>query len=72
MTPKGDLVLSASANQDNPISLGTGNTPIFTIDVWEHAYYLQYKNLRPEYVKNFFEVVNWDTVAKNYQKALKK
>lgn len=72
VTPKGDLVLSASANQDNPISLGTGNTPIFTIDVWEHAYYLQYKNLRPEYVKNFFEVVNWDTVAKNYQKALKK
>ena len=67
VTPEGELVLSSSANQDNPISLGTGNTPIFTIDVWEHAYYLKYRNLRPAYVKALFDVVNWDAVEENYQ-----
>ena len=71
VTPSGKLVLSASANQDNPISLGTGNIPIFTIDVWEHAYYLKYKNLRADYVKNFFNVVNWKAVSENYAKALR-
>lgn len=72
VTKDGELVLSNSGNQDNPISLGTGNTPIFTIDVWEHAYYLKYKNLRPAYVKDFFEIVNWDQVEKNYAKAIAK
>lgn len=70
VTPEGELVLSASANQDNPISLGTGNTPIFTIDVWEHAYYLKYKNLRAAYVDAFFHLVDWNSVNSNYQKAL--
>lgn len=71
VTPDGELVLSSSANQDNPISLGTGNTPIFTIDVWEHAYYLKYKNLRADYVKKLFEIVNWDKVEENYLNAVK-
>lgn len=71
VTPEGELVLSASANQDNPISLGTGNMPIFTIDVWEHAYYLMYQNLRPKYVEDFFGIVDWDAVAENYKAALK-
>ncbi|MBR0409702.1 MAG: superoxide dismutase [Eubacterium sp.] len=70
VTPSGDLVLSNSANQDNPISLGTGNIPIFTIDVWEHAYYLKYRNLRPSYVKAFFDVINWEAMEENYLRAL--
>ena len=68
----GSLVLSQSANQDNPISLGTGDTPIFCIDVWEHAYYLKFKNLRAAYVEEFFKVVDWSKVAALYEKALKK
>lgn len=70
VTPEGELVVSKSQNQDNPISLGTGNIPIFTIDVWEHAYYLKYRNMRAEYVKNFFNVVNWSKVEQLYEKAL--
>lgn len=62
----GKLYASKSLNQDNPISLGTGQTPIFTIDVWEHAYYLGYKNLRASYVENFWNIVNWDVVASKY------
>lgn len=69
VTPEGNLKLSASANQDNPISLGTGDMPIFTIDVWEHAYYLQYKNLRAAYVKEFFKIVDWTKVEDNYRNA---
>ena len=68
----GSLVLSQSANQDNPISLGTGDTPIFCIDVWEHAYYLKFKNLRAAYVEEYFKVVDWNKVAALYEKALKK
>ena len=64
---EGNLYLSKSANQDNPISLKTGHTPIFTIDVWEHAYYLKYKNLRAKYVEELFQVVDWDAVEKKYQ-----
>ena len=64
----GKLYVSKSGNQDNPISLGTGHTPIFTIDVWEHAYYLKYKNLRASYVENLWNLVNWDVVAENYEK----
>lgn len=63
-----ELVLSSTANQDNPYILGTG-VPIFTIDVWEHAYYLQYKNMRADYVKRFFDIVDWDVVEKRYKKA---
>ena len=67
----GNLELSMSSNQDNPISCGTANTPIFTIDVWEHAYYLKYKNLRAEYVKNFFNVVDWKAVEQRYIEAVR-
>ena len=68
VTPDGQLVLSNSGNQDNPISLGTGNTPIFTIDVWEHAYYLKYKNLRASYVAALFDVIDWKAVERNYER----
>ncbi len=54
-------------NQDNPVS--EGDTPILGIDVWEHAYYLKYQNRRAEYIGNFYNVINWDTVAALYSKA---
>ena len=69
VTPDGELVASNSANQDNPISLGTGNTPILAIDVWEHAYYLKYKNVRADYIKAFFAVLDWSKVEELYQAA---
>lgn len=66
----GDLKVSSSPNQDNPIMESKGEwLPILGIDVWEHAYYLKYRNLRADYIKAFFEVVNWDVVAKNYSDA---
>ena len=67
----GKLLLSSTPNQDNPLMDGKGDTPILGIDVWEHAYYLKYKNLRGEYVKAFFNVVDWDEVAGNYEKIRK-
>lgn len=67
---KGDLKVSSSPNQDNPIIESRGEwTPILGIDVWEHAYYLKYKNLRADYIKAFFLVVDWKEVANNYSKA---
>ncbi len=67
---QGELKVSSSPNQDNPIMESKGEWyPILGIDVWEHAYYLKYKNLRADYIKSFFEVVNWDVVAKNYAEA---
>ncbi len=65
----GALQVSSSPNQDNPIMYSEGLTPILGIDVWEHAYYLKYKNLRADYINAFFEAVNWDEVAANYNKA---
>ena len=62
----GNLSVSNTLNQDNPISLGTGKKPIAAIDVWEHAYYLKYKNLRAEYVKALFEVIDWKLVSAKY------
>ena len=58
------LAVVSSANQDNPFSDGT--TPIFGLDVWEHAYYLKYQNRRAEYVTNWWNVVNWNAVAARF------
>jgi len=70
VTPEGRLVASASANQDNPISEGTGNVPILALDIWEHAYYLKYRNRRPDYIDAFFKVLDWAAVSALYEKAV--
>ena len=62
---------SASPNQDNPISEGTGYVPILAIDVWEHAYYLKYKNLRADYINALFEIIDWSVVEKNFERITK-
>ena len=61
---KGKLSIISTANQNTPISMGL--KPIIAIDVWEHAYYLKYKNKRSEYIENWWNVVNWDQANKNY------
>jgi Fe-Mn family superoxide dismutase len=63
----GGLKVLSTANQDSPYMHGL--TPILGVDVWEHAYYLHYQNRRPDYLSNFWNVVNWDQVEKNYQDA---
>ena len=63
----GDLKVTSTPNQDSPLM--EGQTPIFGIDVWEHAYYLNYQNVRPDYIKAVWSIVNWDEVAKRYQEA---
>src|SRR5438132_3607116 len=60
----GKLEIISTPNQDSPLM--DGNTPILGVDVWEHAYYLKYQNRRPDYLKAWWNVVNWDAVAKNY------
>jgi len=64
------LNITSTPNQDNPIM--QGETAILGLDVWEHAYYLAYQNRRPEYVSNFFKIINWDVVSSKYEKALNK
>jgi len=66
----GKLEVCSTPNQDNPLmnvdSKGCGGHPILGLDVWEHAYYLSYQNRRPDYVSNFFNVINWDAVTKRF------
>lgn len=65
----GKLEVCSTPNQDNPVMPGTGcdGTPILGLDVWEHAYYLNYQNRRPDYISAFFNVINWDKVSENYE-----
>jgi len=66
----GKLEVCSTANQDNPLmEEGCGGTPILGLDVWEHAYYLNYQNRRPDYINAFFSVINWEEVSKRFQAA---
>lgn len=68
----GKLCVCSTPNQDNPVMPFegcSGCTPILGLDVWEHAYYLKYQNLRPDYIKAFFDVINWKQVSENFAKA---
>jgi Fe-Mn family superoxide dismutase len=67
VTPAGKLVVESTPNQDNPYM--SGNTPILGIDVWEHAYYLNYQNRRPDYITAFYNVIDWKAVEERYSKA---
>ncbi len=67
INPTGKLLVESTPNQDSPYM--HGNTPILGIDVWEHAYYLNYQNRRPDYVSAFFTVINWEEVAKRFTAA---
>ena len=65
----GKLNITSTPNQDSPLMdvAEVKGTPILGLDVWEHAYYLKYQNKRPEYIKNWFNVINWEEVAKNFK-----
>ena len=70
LVKQGDsLVVSSTPNQDNPLMdvADVKGTPILGIDVWEHAYYLKHQNKRPDYVEDFYKVINWDEVAKRFK-----
>ena len=69
VNPDKKLVVEHTPNQDSPLI--HGHTPILGIDVWEHAYYLKYQNRRADYVKAFFNVIDWDAVTKRYVEAIK-
>ena len=63
------LAVGSTANQDNPLMdvAEAQGTPILGLDVWEHAYYLNYQNRRPDYIASFYKVINWDEVAKRFK-----
>ncbi|MBN1275790.1 superoxide dismutase [Candidatus Woesearchaeota archaeon] len=63
----GELEITSTANQDSPLT--QGKTPLLTLDVWEHAYYLKYQNRRPDYIEAFFKVIDWERVNKHYEAA---
>ena len=65
----GKVEVCSSANQDNPLmpGIGCGGTPILGIDIWEHAYYLNYQNRRPDYIDAFFNLINWEKVSELYE-----
>lgn len=67
---KGKLEVIGTANQDSPLSIGM--TPLLNIDVWEHAYYLKYKNLRADYVKNIWNIIDWEIIEGIYNEATKR
>jgi len=68
----GSVKVCATANQDNPLmpGIGCGGTPILGIDVWEHAYYLNYQNRRPDYINAFFNVIDWNKVGSLFEKEI--
>lgn len=68
-SPDGTLNIEKSANQDNCF-MNSDRKPIMVIDVWEHAYYLEHQNRRPDFIKTFFKMINWEQVEKNYENAL--
>ena len=66
----GSLEICSTPNQDNPLmpDIGCNGTPILGLDIWEHAYYLNYQNRRPDYISTFFNVINWDIVEEKYNR----
>lgn len=69
----GKLAVCSTPNQDNPlmdVDAGCNGIPVLGLDVWEHAYYLNYQNRRPDYIAAFFNIINWDEVSKRYEAAM--